>query len=69
MRWCYLTLFLISLFNFINNDSDYEKMEMRGEKVDVNRIRQNVKEGMIVKPQFVTMSMICKELTTANVPK
>lgn len=30
---------------------------------------QNVKEGMIVKPQFVTMSMICKELTTANVPK
>jgi phage shock protein PspC (stress-responsive transcriptional regulator) len=26
--------------------SDYEKMEMRGEKVDVNRIRQNVKEGM-----------------------
>ena len=27
-------------------NSDYEKMEMRGEKVDVNRIRQNVKEGM-----------------------
>jgi|CXWL01.1.fsa_nt_gi phage shock protein PspC (stress-responsive transcriptional regulator) len=26
--------------------SDYEKMEMRGEKVDVNRIRKNVKEGM-----------------------
>lgn len=26
--------------------SDYQKMEMRGEKVDVNRIRQNVKEGM-----------------------
>jgi phage shock protein PspC (stress-responsive transcriptional regulator) len=24
----------------------YEKMEMRGEKVDVNRIRQNVQEGM-----------------------
>ncbi len=27
-------------------NSDYEKMEMRGEKVDVNRIRQNVKEGV-----------------------
>lgn len=27
-------------------NSDYEKMEMRGEKVDVNRIRQNVREGM-----------------------
>ncbi len=27
-------------------NTDYEKMEMRGEKVDVNRIRQNVKEGM-----------------------
>ncbi len=27
-------------------NSDYEKMEMRGETVDVNRIRQNVKEGM-----------------------
>lgn len=27
-------------------NSEYEKMEMRGEKVDVNRIRQNVKEGM-----------------------
>lgn len=26
--------------------SDYEKMEMRGETVDVNRIRQNVREGM-----------------------
>ncbi|MFL5807950.1 MAG: PspC domain-containing protein [Flavisolibacter sp.] len=26
--------------------SPYEKMEMRGEKVDVNRIRQNVQEGM-----------------------
>jgi phage shock protein PspC (stress-responsive transcriptional regulator) len=26
--------------------SDYEKMEMRGEKVDVNTIRQNVREGM-----------------------
>ena len=26
--------------------NDYEKMEMRGEKVDVNRIRQNVQEGM-----------------------
>lgn len=26
--------------------SEYQKMEMRGEKVDVNRIRQNVKEGM-----------------------
>lgn len=26
--------------------STYEKMEMRGEKVDVNRIRQNVQEGM-----------------------
>jgi phage shock protein PspC (stress-responsive transcriptional regulator) len=26
--------------------SAFEKMEMRGEKVDVNRIRQNVKEGM-----------------------
>ena len=25
---------------------DYQKMEMRGETVDVNRIRQNVKEGM-----------------------
>jgi phage shock protein PspC (stress-responsive transcriptional regulator) len=27
-------------------NSEFEKMEMRGEKVDVNRIRQNVKEGM-----------------------
>lgn len=27
-------------------NSDYQKMEMRGEKVDVNRIRQNVQEGM-----------------------
>ncbi|MEI9810365.1 MAG: PspC domain-containing protein [Bacteroidota bacterium] len=26
--------------------SSYEKMEMRGEKVDVNSIRQNVKDGM-----------------------
>jgi phage shock protein PspC (stress-responsive transcriptional regulator) len=26
--------------------SPYDKMEMRGEKVDVNRIRQNVQEGM-----------------------
>jgi phage shock protein PspC (stress-responsive transcriptional regulator) len=26
--------------------SQYQKMEMRGEKVDVNSIRQNVKEGM-----------------------
>src|SRR5215510_5785042 len=26
--------------------SPYEKMEMRGEKVDVNTIRQNVQEGM-----------------------
>jgi len=26
--------------------SEYEKMEMRGEKVDVNRIRQNVREGV-----------------------
>src|SRR6185369_5930938 len=26
--------------------STFEKMEMRGEKVDVNRIRQNVQEGM-----------------------
>lgn len=26
--------------------SEYQKMEMRGEKVDVNRIRQNVREGM-----------------------
>jgi phage shock protein PspC (stress-responsive transcriptional regulator) len=27
-------------------NSPYEKMEMRGEKVDVNSIRQNVKDGM-----------------------
>ena len=27
-------------------NSTYQKMEMRGEKVDVNSIRQNVKEGM-----------------------
>ncbi len=27
-------------------NSEYQKMEMRGETVDVNRIRQNVKEGM-----------------------
>ncbi len=26
-------------------NSEYQKMEMRGEKVDVNRIRQNVREG------------------------
>src|SRR5690606_29503640 len=27
-------------------NTTYEKMEMRGEKVDVHTIRQNVKEGM-----------------------
>ncbi len=27
-------------------NSEYQKMEMRGERVDVNRIRQNVREGM-----------------------
>ncbi len=27
-------------------NTDYEKMEMRGETVDINRIRQNVKAGM-----------------------
>lgn len=27
-------------------NSEYQKMEMRGEKVDVNRIRQNVREGV-----------------------
>lgn len=27
-------------------NSEYQKMEMRGETVDINRIRQNVKEGM-----------------------
>lgn len=27
-------------------NSEYQKMEMRGETVDVNRIRQNVREGM-----------------------
>lgn len=27
-------------------NSDYQKMEMRGETVDINRIRQNVREGM-----------------------
>ena len=27
-------------------NSEYQKMEMRGERVDVNRIRQNVQEGM-----------------------
>lgn len=27
-------------------NNDYQKMEMRGETVDINRIRQNVREGM-----------------------
>ncbi|WP_276504170.1 PspC domain-containing protein [Terrimonas pollutisoli] len=43
------TLFLIYIILWIvlpEANSPYEKMEMRGEKVDVNTIRQNVKEGM-----------------------
>ena len=34
--------------------SEYQKMEMRGEKVDVNRIRQNVQEGMGSVREFVS---------------
>lgn len=43
------TFFLIYVVLWIvlpEANTTYEKMEMRGEKVDVNRIRQNVKEGM-----------------------
>jgi phage shock protein PspC (stress-responsive transcriptional regulator) len=43
------TFFLIYIVLWIvlpEANTTYEKMEMRGEKVDVNRIRQNVKEGM-----------------------
>lgn len=43
-------------------NSEYEKMEMRGEKVDVNRIRQNVKEGMdSMKERMKTWSEEVKE--------
>ncbi len=43
-------------------NSDYEKMEMRGEKVDVNRIRQNVQEGMSnVKDRMKTWSSEVRE--------
>jgi phage shock protein PspC (stress-responsive transcriptional regulator) len=43
------TFFLVYIILWIvlpEARSQYEKMEMRGEKVDVNTIRQNVKEGM-----------------------
>ncbi|MBL7747455.1 MAG: PspC domain-containing protein, partial [Chitinophagaceae bacterium] len=43
------TFFLIYVILWIvlpEANTDYQKMEMRGEKVDVNRIRQNVKEGV-----------------------
>jgi hypothetical protein len=43
------TLFLAYIILWIllpEANSPFEKMEMRGETVDVNRIRQNVKEGM-----------------------
>jgi len=43
------TFFLIYVVLWIvlpEANSDYQKMEMRGERVDVNRIRQNVKEGV-----------------------
>lgn len=44
------TFFLVYIILWIvlpEARSPYEKMEMRGEKVDVNTIRQNVKEGML----------------------
>jgi len=42
--------------------STYEKMEMRGEKVDVNSIRQNVQEGMVnVKDRMKQWSEEVKE--------
>jgi len=42
----FILIYIILWIVLPEADSEYQKMEMRGEKVDVNRIRQNVKEGM-----------------------
>jgi len=42
----FMLIYIILWIILPEADDDYQKMEMRGEKVDVNRIRQNVKEGM-----------------------
>ncbi len=42
----FILIYIILWIVLPEANSDYQKMEMRGEKVDVNRIRQNVKEGM-----------------------
>ncbi len=42
----FILIYIILWIVLPEANSDYQKMEMRGEKIDVNRIRQNVKEGM-----------------------
>lgn len=42
----FILIYIILWIVLPEANSDYQKMEMRGEKVDVNRIRQNVKEGV-----------------------
>ena len=42
----FILIYIILWIVLPEANSDYQKMEMRGEKVDVNRIRQNVKEGI-----------------------
>lgn len=42
----FILIYVILWMVFPEANSDYQKMEMRGETVDVNRIRQNVREGM-----------------------
>ena len=42
----FILIYIILWMILPEANTTYEKMEMRGEKVDVNRIRQNVKEGM-----------------------
>ena len=42
----FILIYIILWIVLPEANSDYQKMEMRGETVDVNRIRQNVKEGM-----------------------
>jgi phage shock protein PspC (stress-responsive transcriptional regulator) len=42
----FILIYIILWIVLPEANSNYQKMEMRGEKVDVNRIRQNVKEGM-----------------------
>jgi phage shock protein PspC (stress-responsive transcriptional regulator) len=58
-----LTLIYIVLWMVLPEaKTNYEKMEMRGEKVDVNRIRDNVRQGMDgVKDRVKTWSDEVKE--------